>query len=151
MAFPYVNGCHVVCDLGAGAGFPSIPLKIVRPSITFTLLESRQKMAAFLNTVVDELKLTDIAVTHERAERYYGRTFDVVLIRAAGKIKKLVKTIDHLMAPTGSAIFYKSHDIGDELRMAEPFLVKQKFHVRVEKLWTPIENLPLALVIVYRT
>ena len=146
VAFPYVKDHNRVCDIGAGAGFPSIPLKILCPKINFTLFESKKKKAEFLKYLIGQLDLSGIKVVGSRAEDYESGDFDLILIRAAGKIKKLIKMIDHLLTPDGCAIFYKSHKIEDEIKIAEKELKKMKFDIQVKKLVTPIENLPLALV-----
>lgn len=151
MAFPVIRDCRTACDLGAGAGFPSVPLKIMRPDIEFTLFESKQKKAAFLNHVIHTLGLSGITVINDRAEHHGDQQFDVVLIKAAGRIRKLLKIIDQLMAPEGRAIFYKSHSIEDELKVAGLALKKRGLQVDVKKAWSPIEHLPLALVIVQKS
>jgi len=147
MALSHMGDCRNVCDLGAGAGFPSVPLKILRPKIRFTLFESKNKKTEFLNCLINELSLSGITIINDRAEHYCAQKFDLILVKAAGKIKKLIKVIDHLMAPKGCTIFYKSHEVEDELRIAESVLKKRGFQAQVERKWTPVENLPLALVI----
>ena len=146
-ALKYIKRFKYVCDVGAGAGFPSIPLRILLPDIDLTLFESRGKKVRFLNTLIDHLGLMHTRVVNGRAEDYKERKFEVVLLKAVGKIKKLVKTIEHLIEPQGIAIFYKTHRIEDELRAAAAVLEKKHFRIRTEKLFTPLENLPLALVI----
>lgn len=151
MALPFIGDCRTACDLGAGAGFPSVPLKIMRPDIEFTLFESQQKKAAFLNHVICTLGLSHIVVIHDRAEHHDAQQFDVVLIKAAGRIKKLIKIVDHLMAPNGRAIFYKQYDVEEELKAAEQVLRKRRLQACVEKTLTPMEHLPLALVIIRKS
>jgi 16S rRNA (guanine527-N7)-methyltransferase len=150
MAFPYVIDHNHACDIGAGAGFPSIPLKIICPQINFTLFESKKKKAEFLKRLIDELHLSGIKVVGSRAEDYESGNFDLILIKAAGKIKKLIKVIDLFLTPNGRAIFYKSHRIESEMRAAEKELEKRKFEAQVKQLVTPIEKLPFALVILKR-
>lgn len=151
MAIHHIEDCHTICDIGAGAGFPSLPLKIVRPETECTLFESKKKKASFLKQVIEQLGLSHIEVIDERAEHFTGKRFDIILLKAVGRIKKLLKTIDNLIAPRGSAIFYKSHRIEGEIKAAEKELRKRGFRVAVEKLYTPIGNVPLALVIIRRS
>jgi len=147
ISLPYIKNHNYACDIGTGAGFPSIPLKILCPRINFTLFESKKKKAEFLKRLIDELDLSEIKVIDSRAEDYESGNFDLILIKAAGKIKKLIKVIDLLLAPNGCVILYKSHKIKNEMKIGEKELKKRRFEVQVEKLVTPIENLPLALVI----
>jgi 16S rRNA (guanine527-N7)-methyltransferase len=147
MAFPYIKNHCTACDIGTGAGFPALPLKIFMPEIDFTLFESRGKKAKFLRYLIDELELTGTNVIDDRAEKFKGNKFNLILLKAVGRIKKLIKTIDNLMLPHGCAIFYKSHRVAGEIKSAEKELKKRGFQLRIEKLHTPIENLPLALVI----
>ena len=76
-----------LCDVGSGAGFPSIPLKIVFPNINVTIVDSLNKRIEFLNVVIKELGLTNIKAIHARAEEYDKREyFDVVTSRALADI-----------------------------------------------------------------
>lgn len=84
---PYLHGAQRVLDIGSGAGFPGLPLKVVSPAIELVLLESSEKKVFFLRTIVRGLKLHGVEVVHGRAEdrgikgRYAGG-FDLVLSRA---------------------------------------------------------------------
>jgi len=87
-----------VLDIGAGAGIPSVPLRMVEPRLSLTLIESRRKAVSFLRALVRELALPDIAVLHGRAEDIAMQTpgltgiFDVVLTRAVGPSTRLIET-----------------------------------------------------------
>jgi 16S rRNA (guanine527-N7)-methyltransferase len=78
-----------IADLGSGAGFPGVPIKIVRPDLTLTLIESRQRRASFLAAVIRELGLTRAHVLAARAEDLRDRisgSVDAVLARCAGGV-----------------------------------------------------------------
>ena len=76
-----------LCDVGSGAGFPSIPLKIVFPNIDVTIVDSLNKRIEFLNVVIKELGLTKIKAIHSRAEEFDKKeSFDVVTSRALADI-----------------------------------------------------------------
>ncbi len=147
LPLPYIKDHNNVCDIGAGAGFPSVPLKILRPQINFTLFESKTKKADFLKILTNTLNLSNIAIVNNRAENYSDANFDLILVKAAGKIKKLIKTIDHLIAPQGLAIFYKSPRFNEEIKIARKEIEKRKFEIQIIMTKTALENLPLALVI----
>ena len=84
---PYLHGAERVLDIGSGAGFPGLPLKITSPAIDLLLVESSQKKCFFLQHLVRELKLEGVQIVHNRAqnkeikEKYAG-CFDLVLSRA---------------------------------------------------------------------
>jgi len=79
-----------ILDIGAGAGIPGVPLRLIDPGMALTLIESRRKPVSFLRALIRELALADIAVHHGRAEALLGELpelqgkFDVVVTRAVG-------------------------------------------------------------------
>jgi 16S rRNA (guanine527-N7)-methyltransferase len=84
---PYLHGATRVMDIGAGAGFPGLPLKIQSPALDLLLLESSQKKVFFLRNIVRGLKLEGVEVVHGRAQdrgikERYAKVFDLVLSRA---------------------------------------------------------------------
>ena len=79
------HGARVV-DVGAGAGFPGLPLAIARPDLQVTLVEPRAKKCAFLRHVARTLKLSNVTVFEGRIEEVGGQTFDVATTRALGDI-----------------------------------------------------------------
>ena len=117
--FPY--GASVV-DVGSGAGFPAIPLKIVRGDLSITMLEALNKRVNFLQDTLAVLDLPGKAL-HLRAEdAAYGamrESFDVATARAVTNTKQLVQYLLPLVKVGGSAILYKSADIEEELKEAE--------------------------------
>jgi 16S rRNA (guanine527-N7)-methyltransferase len=147
IALPYLAERTSAADIGAGAGFPSVPLSICAPDITFTLFESKQKKAHFLEALIRALQLPYVHVVHGRAENYTSKRFDVILLKAVGKIKRLIKVVDRLIVPGGDAIFFKSYNIDAELESAKQEIEKKHFQVQIEKFTTPLEHLPVALVI----
>ena len=117
--FPY--GASVV-DVGSGAGFPAIPLKIVRSDLSITMLEALNKRVNFLQDTLAVLDLPGKAL-HLRAEdAAYGpmrESFDVATARAVTNTKQLVQYLLPLVKVGGSAILYKSAEIEEELKEAE--------------------------------
>lgn len=147
MAYPYLKKARHVADLGSGAGFPGVPLKIVLPQTYFVLIESIKKRAGFLSVLIKELGLTAISVFPDRAEAYSNERFDTVLLRAAGKIKDRLRLIDRLLTASGQAIFYKGSSVADEIKDAQPLIDRLGFTCQQEKHFTPVEHRPLTLVI----
>jgi 16S rRNA (guanine527-N7)-methyltransferase len=91
-------------DIGSGAGFPGIPIKIVRPEVNVTLIESRQRRASFLSTVVRELGLERIRVEAGRAEDAAEKgagSLDAVAMRCAGDPEMVLDSARALVAPGG--------------------------------------------------
>jgi 16S rRNA (guanine527-N7)-methyltransferase len=88
-------------DLGSGAGFPGIPIKIWAPNIALTLIESNQKKATFLRELARALTLTNINIQNTRAETLPPSTFDVVTLRAVERLPKVLPVAVTLLAPNG--------------------------------------------------
>jgi 16S rRNA (guanine527-N7)-methyltransferase len=91
-----------VADLGSGAGFPGIPIKLWAPKISLTLIESNQKKATFLREVARSLTLTDINIQNTRAQTLPpGTTFDVLTLRAVERLPEVLPVAVRLLAPQG--------------------------------------------------
>ena len=85
---------QTLCDIGTGAGFPGIVLKIVFPNLKVTLIEPLNKRCNFLKLVIDTLELKDITIINERAEDYGKKvreTYDIVTSRAVANLKELIE------------------------------------------------------------
>ncbi len=111
-------------DIGTGAGFPGIPLKIVYPDIEIVLLDSLNKRIRFLNEVIAELGLTKIVTLHGRAEDYakkpeYREKFDLVVSRAVANLSTLSEYCIPFAKKGGSFVSYKSGNSDDEIYSAE--------------------------------
>jgi len=87
-----------VADLGSGAGFPGVPIKLWAPQISLTLIESNQKKATFLREIARALTLTDINIQNARAETISDR-FEVVTLRAVERFDSILPTAASLLAP----------------------------------------------------
>jgi 16S rRNA (guanine527-N7)-methyltransferase len=90
-----------VADLGSGAGFPGVPIKIWAPNIALTLIESNQKKATFLREIARALTLTNINIQNTRAETLPPSTFDVVTLRAVERLPQILPVAANLLARQG--------------------------------------------------
>jgi 16S rRNA (guanine527-N7)-methyltransferase len=94
------NGIRVA-DLGSGAGFPGIPIKLWAPHIAMTLIESNHKKATFLREVVRSLTLTNIDIQNARAETLPPSSFEVITLRAVERLNQVLPVATNLLAPGG--------------------------------------------------
>lgn len=122
-----VMDCHQklkVIDIGTGAGFPGIPLKIAFPELRITLLDSLGKRVKFLNEVIQKLDLKEIEAIHGRAEDYAKPTelresFDICVSRAVANLATLSEYCLPYVKTGGHFISYKSEKIVEEKQQAQ--------------------------------
>jgi len=112
-----------IVDIGSGAGFPGIPLKIFLPSIQLHLLESNRKKVSFLKQVTRLLKLENTFIIHDRTENItrtdaWREKFEIVISRAAFKLSDLLPLGQYFLVPEGLLITLKGPDVSVELKAA---------------------------------
>ena len=116
----YISDGTKVVDVGTGAGFPGIPLKIYRKDLEITLLDSLQKRINFLNEVIKELELEKIITVHSRVEDFgkdknYREKFDIATSRAVANLAALSEYLLPLVKVEGKVISMKGSLIEEEL------------------------------------
>lgn len=116
-----------LCDVGAGAGFPSIPLKILFPTLKVTIVDSLAKRLKFLQTLIEKLNLTDVELVHGRAEDVgqnpkYREKFDLVTARAVANMTVLSEYCLPLVKKNGYFIALKGPKAADELSASQKAL-----------------------------
>ena len=120
--FSYVNQNSIgsLIDVGTGAGFPGLPLKIVCPELKVTLLDSLDKRIKFLNCVIDELELQNITAIHGRAEDYasnmeHREFYDMAVSRAVANLSTLSEYCLPFVKKDGIFVSYKSETLEEEV------------------------------------
>ncbi|HEY3975579.1 MAG TPA: 16S rRNA (guanine(527)-N(7))-methyltransferase RsmG [Candidatus Sulfotelmatobacter sp.] len=98
---PTTNDRVSVADVGSGAGFPGLPIKLWAPQISLTLIESNQKKAAFLREVARALTLTDVNIQNARAESLPASSHSVVTLRAVERFESILPIAAQLVCPSG--------------------------------------------------
>ena len=107
-------------DIGAGAGFPSLPIKIVRNDVTLTMVDSLKKRVNFLSCLIDELKLDKTTALHARAEDLNCRgSYDCVVARAVAPLNTLCEYCLPFVKTGGIFIAYKAGDCEEETAAAK--------------------------------
>ncbi|MCD6362772.1 MAG: 16S rRNA (guanine(527)-N(7))-methyltransferase RsmG [Synergistetes bacterium] len=118
---------ETVLDIGSGAGFPGVPLKIIHPQLKLTLLESSRKKALFLKSLVSELELAGVEVLWQRAEDL-GRasekreSYDLVVARALASLRVLLELSLPLLKIGGILVAYKGKKLKKEIEEAKKAL-----------------------------
>lgn len=138
---------ETLCDVGTGAGFPGIVLKIVYPNLKITLVDSLLKRVNYLNTIIKDLELENITAIHSRGEDFKEK-FDIVTARAVANIEKLLGFTMHLVKNNGMFIAMKGN-IDDEITNDVINKISKKYKlVEIKKFLLPIENSNRSLVVI---
>lgn len=124
----YIEENSELIDMGTGAGFPGIPLKIYRNDLKIVLADSLNKRLNFLNEVIDTLKLDSIETIHTRAEelgknKKYREQFDIATSRAVANLATLSEYLLPFVKVGGKCICMKGPDIDEEINIAEKAII----------------------------
>ncbi|ELL44377.1 16S rRNA (guanine(527)-N(7))-methyltransferase RsmG [Spiroplasma melliferum] len=124
-----------VSDVGSGAGFPGLVLKILCPTIKLTIIESLEKRCLFLQRLVLKLQLKDVEIIHARAEEYswaHSESFDIVVSRAVANLGMLLELVVRMVKTSGMIICYKGPNVNAELQAAQKTL--SVLNLKLEKI-----------------
>lgn len=116
-----------IIDVGTGAGFPGLPLKIAEPTIELTLLDALDKRLNFLKDTCEKLELNDITLVHSRAEEIptgFRENFDIAVSRAVANLSILAELCLPYVKIGGSFVAMKGPNFDEELELAKP-IIKQ--------------------------
>ena len=132
----FAGATHVL-DAGTGAGFPGIPLALVLPEVQFTLAESIQKKARFVESALDRLALPNAAVTANRAEELVRdksvdiMSVDIIVARALAPIARALALFGRTLKPGTQLVLYKGPDVDQEIAEASVEARNRKFRMEV--------------------
>ena len=119
----FIKEKSTIIDVGAGAGFPSLPLKIVRPDLKILLVDSVNKKVTFLQEVINVLKFKDVQALHGRVEdiakKEQRENFDYCVARAVASLNTLAEYCLPFVKIGGNMLAYKSSDIEEEINLSK--------------------------------
>ena len=150
----YVEEGKSIIDMGTGAGFPGIPLKIYRKDVKVVLADSLNKRIKFLDEVIDKLKLENVETIHCRAEelgknKQYREKFDYDTSRAVANLSTLSEYLMPFVKLNGKCIFMKTIEVEEELEKAKKAIKTLGGKIeKVDKFEIPESDLGRSIIIV---
>ena len=150
----YIEEGKSIVDVGTGAGFPGIPIKIERENVDVTLVDSLNKRIIFLNDVIEKLKLEKITTLHFRAEEFgqnkkYRESFDIATSRAVANLSTLVEYLLPLVKVGGKCICMKGSDIKEELEESKKAIEILGGEIeKVEEFTLPESDIKRSIIII---
>lgn len=153
----YIDKNKSIADVGTGAGFPGIPLKIYRGDLKVTLVDSLNKRINFLNEVIKELDLKNIMTVHSRIEDFgkdnkYRENFDVVTARAVANLSVLSEYLVPLSKIGGTCICMKGNEISEECDNGKNAIKLLGARIlRVDKFELPDSDISRNIIVLEKT
>lgn len=147
-------GAKTILDLGSGPGYPGIPLAVLFPETRVLLVESTQKKARFLQSVVKELGLTNVTVFPERCETVLKRLppdeVGILVARAVGSIEKLLKVLAPVSRRFGRLLLFKGRRAAEEMEAAAPIAQRLRLHGKIAREYSLPEGAGEHCLVEYR-
>lgn len=150
----YINNDCKIIDVGTGAGFPGIPIKIMNESVDVTLMDSLNKRINFLNEVITDLELKRIKAVHARAEDLarnaeYREQFDFATSRAVANLRTLLEYMLPFVKVGGYCICMKGPNVEEEIKMASKALKVLGGRIeKVDNLILPDSNIERNIIVI---
>ena len=150
----YINDNMSIIDVGTGAGFPGIPIKIVRDSIKVTLLDALNKRLIFLQDVIQKIELKDIQTIHFRAEEVgknsiYREKYDIATSRAVAPLNTLVEYLLPLVKLNGKCICMKGNNVKEEIEASNKAIAILGGEIdRVEEFELPNSSIKRTIIVI---
>ena len=150
----FINSGDKMLDIGTGAGFPGLPIKIIRPEVDVFLMDSLNKRINFLNEVIESLQLKNIEAFHSRAEEMaknnkFREKFDVVTSRAVAKLNIILEYMLPYTKINGKCLCMKGPNIEEEIKEAEKALKILGGEIeKIEKIILPDSNIERKIIII---
>jgi 16S rRNA (guanine527-N7)-methyltransferase len=142
-----------VADFGSGAGFPGIPLKIIRPDLDMVLIEPARKKASFLRHMIRKINLSGIVVLEERVEQIgndYIEAFDITVSRATFSISRSLDAAFPFLKKRGLLVLSKGPKFTDELQEFETSPYAEKVIQTLHKIKLPLSQIERNILVIRR-
>ena len=126
----FIGDASSMLDIGAGAGFPSIPVAILKPRLRVTALEANQKKALFLTEVKDALQLANFEVARARLEEFDWSSYDLLTSRALDRSESVYPRVAYALGASQRLMLYCSQDLAASLSES----LKESHHVETQRI-----------------
>lgn len=154
LAGKYIKSASSIIDVGTGAGFPGIPLKIMDESLSLTLLDSLNKRTIFLQEVIDKLNLNDVTIIHGRAEdvaqdNKHREMYDYAISRAVAPLNILLEYLVPYTKVNGNVIAMKGSNAEEEVDLAQNAIKKLNVNIREKAIKKLPDNSGERFIIIF--
>lgn len=154
LAIKYIKSASSIIDVGTGAGFPGIPLKIMDESLSLTLLDSLNKRTIFLQEVIDKLNLNDVTIIHGRAEdvaqdNKHREMYDYAISRAVAPLNILLEYLVPYTKVNGNVIAMKGSNAEEEIDLAQNAIKKLNVNIREKAIKKLPDNSGERFIIIF--